>query len=192
MDKQLSPSDNLLKVVFDDQGKIDQSKRLNTIAESVSALPANVIDQMLAYAANELEKRKEAEKDEAILKILEMVKRHNIPFDELHHLLETSDAIYGSHSNNGKTRKLYTDPDNNMNTWTGVGRRPDWIRLKIDQGHNIEDFAAQVSDEDNQRKLYFFNPKKPTQRWNGLGRKPYWYKELEASGFDIDQCKTYF
>ena len=76
--------------------------------------------------------------------------------------------------------------------WTGVGRRPDWIREQVEAGVDIEVFAVQVTDEDNTRKMYFFNPKKPTQRWNGLGRKPFWFKDLEASGEDLEQYKTYF
>ncbi|EOZ8645580.1 H-NS family nucleoid-associated regulatory protein [Acinetobacter baumannii] len=189
MNKQTSDSSNLLQAVFDT--KESQKNSLEGIVANVSQLPTSVIDQMLAHAAKELEKRKLIEKDEALLKILEIVKRYNIPFDEITHILESADAVFGSHSENGKYRKLYIDPNNNMNTWTGVGRRPDWIREKVEKGENIEKFAVQVNDADNQRKLYFFNPKKPTQRWNGLGRKPFWFKALEETGEDLEKYKTY-
>ncbi len=189
MNKQIAKSNKLLKDVFKSP---DSRKDLDNIAATVSQLPSDVIDKMLAHAANELEKRKLVEKDEAILKILEIVKTYNIPFDEITHVLESSDAIYGNHSDNGKYRKLYVDPTNNKNIWTGVGRRPEWIRQQVEQGVDIETFAVQVSSEDNVRKMYFFNPKKPTQRWNGLGRKPFWFKDLEASGEDLEQYKTYF
>lgn len=189
MNKQMSDSSKLLETVFKGQ---DSKSSLDNIAATVSQLPSDVIDKMLAHAANELEKRKMLEKDEAILKILEIVKKHNIPFDEITNILESSGAIYGNHSENGKHRKLYIDPKNNKNVWSGVGRRPDWIREQVEAGVDIESFAVQVSDEDNTRKMYFFNPKKPTQRWNGLGRKPFWFKDLEASGKDLEEFKTYF
>ncbi len=189
MNKQTSDSSKLLENVF--KSKNSQNS-LENIAASVSQLPSDVIDKMLAHAANELEKRKSVEKDEAILKILQIVKKHNIPFDEITSVLEGSGAIFGNHSENGKHRKLYIDPKNSKNVWTGVGRRPDWIREQVEAGVDIEVFAVQVTDEDNTRKMYFFNPKKPTQRWNGLGRKPFWFKDLEASGEDLEQYKTYF
>ena len=189
MNKQTSDSSKLLETVF--KSKNSQNS-LENIAASVSQLPSDVIDKMLAHAANELEKRKSVEKDEAILKILQIVKKHNIPFDEITSVLEGSGAIFGNHSENGKHRKLYIDHKNSKNVWTGVGRRPDWIREQVEAGVDIEVFAVQVTDEDNTRKMYFFNPKKPTQRWNGLGRKPFWFKDLEASGEDLEQYKTYF
>lgn len=189
MNKQISDSSKLLETVFKGQST---KSGLDNIAATVSQLPSDMIDKMLAHAANELEKRKMVQKDEAILKILEIVKTHNIPFDEITNILESSGAIYSNHSENGKHRKLYIDPKNSKNVWSGVGRRPDWIREQVEAGVDIETFAVQVNDEDNTRKMYFFNPKKPTQRWNGLGRKPFWFKDLEASGEDLEQYKTYF
>ena len=189
MNKQTTNSSKLLKNVFKNP---ESDKGLENIAATVSQLPSELIDKMLAHAASELEKRKSVEKDEAILKILEIVKKYNIPFDEITHILESSGAIFGNHSENGKYRKLYVDPTNNKNVWSGVGRRPDWIRDQVALGVDIEEFAVAVTGEDNVRKMYFFNPQKPTQRWNGLGRKPFWFKALEASGEDLEQYKTYF
>lgn len=190
MNNQTTVSKKLLKTVFKSP---DTVKGLDNIAATVSQLPSEVIDKMLAHAAIELEKRKLVEKDEAIRKILDIVRKHNIPYDEITGVLESSGAIYASHSDNGKYRKLYIDPQNNKNIWIGVGRRPAWIREQVELGVDIETFAVQVSSsDDNARKMYFVNPKKPTQRWNGLGRKPFWFKDLEASGEDLDQYKTYF
>ena len=80
MNKQTSRSKKLLKTVLDGQS---DNNGLKSIAASLSELPSDVIDRMLAQAAQELEKRKMIEKDEAIIKIIEIVKKYSIPFDEI-------------------------------------------------------------------------------------------------------------
>ena len=78
MNKQISDSSKLLETVF--KSKNSQNS-LENIAASVSQLPSDVIDKMLAHAANELEKRKSVEKDEAILKILQIVKKQRLRYE---------------------------------------------------------------------------------------------------------------
>ena len=78
MNKQTSDSSKLLETVF--KSKNSQNS-LENIAASVSQLPSDVIDKMLAHAANELEKRKSVEKDEAILKILQIVKKQRLRYE---------------------------------------------------------------------------------------------------------------
>lgn len=189
MKKHISDSSKSIKPVLIDQ---NTNGGLELIAASVSKLPSNVIDRMLAHAAQELEKRKAAEKDDAILKVIEIVKKFNIPFDEITHVLESSGAIYANHSDNGKSRRIFVDPNNPKNVWSGVGRRPHWIIEKFGKKGDVSKFAVEVSNDDTQLKAYYFNPKKPSQRWNGHGRKPFWFKDLEAANENLEQYKTYF
>lgn len=189
MNKQALSSSKLLET-----GTVSQSDNngLKSIADSLSQLPSDVIDRMLAQAAQELEKRKMIEKDEAIIKIIEIVKKHSIPFDEITKILEETGAIYANHSDNGRTRRIFVDPDNPKNIWTGAGRRPHWIVNRVGKKGDISQFAVEVKSDESLMKAYFVNPEKPAQRWNGLGRKPFWFKALEAKGGDLEQYKTYF
>lgn len=59
MNKQTLDSSKFLDTVF--KSKNSQNS-LDIIAASVSQLPSDVIDKMLAHAANELEKRKSVKK----------------------------------------------------------------------------------------------------------------------------------
>jgi len=34
----------------------------------------------------------------------------------------------------------YRDPSNSFNTWSGHGRRPEWLRAYLDQGRLLEEF----------------------------------------------------
>lgn len=35
----------------------------------------------------------------------------------------------------------YANPDDPSDTWTGRGRKPNWVLLRLEQGAHIEDFA---------------------------------------------------
>lgn len=39
-----------------------------------------------------------------------------------------------------KNPPKYRNPDNPRQTWSGRGRRPDWINAAVEQGKSIEDF----------------------------------------------------
>ena len=139
MNKQALSSSKWLET-----GTVSQSDNngLKSIADSLSQLPSDVIDRMLAQAAQELEKRKMIEKDEAIIKIIEIVKKHSIPFDEITKILEETGAIYANHSDNGRTRRIFVDPDNPKNIWTGVGRKPFWFKALEAKGGDLEQYKT--------------------------------------------------
>ncbi|SAL80237.1 H-NS histone family protein [Caballeronia telluris] len=39
-----------------------------------------------------------------------------------------------------KGEPRYRDPANPFNTWSGRGKRPDWLRVYLDQGAQLSDF----------------------------------------------------
>lgn len=41
----------------------------------------------------------------------------------------------------GKSVAKYANPDNRSETWTGRGRKPNWLVAKLKKGANAEDFA---------------------------------------------------
>jgi DNA-binding protein H-NS len=41
----------------------------------------------------------------------------------------------------GKSVARYANPDNRSDTWTGRGRKPNWLVAKLKKGANTEDFA---------------------------------------------------
>jgi DNA-binding protein H-NS len=50
--------------------------------------------------------------------------------------------LFGSRSTKGKTvAAKYMNPDNPSETWTGRGRKPNWLVAKLDKGKKMSDFA---------------------------------------------------
>lgn len=43
----------------------------------------------------------------------------------------------------------YRDPDNPFHTWTGVGKRPNWLRAYLDQGRQLDEFLIENDDADD-------------------------------------------
>lgn len=43
----------------------------------------------------------------------------------------------------------YRDPDNPFHTWTGIGKRPKWLRAYLDQGRHLDEFLVEKDDTEN-------------------------------------------
>ncbi len=41
----------------------------------------------------------------------------------------------------GKSAAKYANPENRAETWTGRGRKPNWLVARLKKGANIDDFA---------------------------------------------------
>lgn len=55
-----------------------------------------------------------------------------------------SELFGAARGGRGKTTAgaKFINPDNRSETWTGRGRKPNWLVAKINKGAKIEDFAA--------------------------------------------------
>lgn len=58
--------------------------------------------------------------------------------------------LFGDKVSRGKTRRgatarsdrLYVNPDNRDETWSGRGRRPRWVNAALDAGRSLDDLAG--------------------------------------------------
>ena len=60
-------------------------------------------------------------------------------------LAETSgfsmSELFGGRGRGKVSAAKYANPDNRSETWTGRGRKPNWLVAKLKKGANIADFA---------------------------------------------------
>jgi DNA-binding protein H-NS len=49
--------------------------------------------------------------------------------------------LFGGRGRKGNVAK-YVNPDNRSETWTGRGRKPNWLVAKLKKGANLADFAV--------------------------------------------------
>lgn len=49
--------------------------------------------------------------------------------------------LFGGRGRGKGSAAKYVNPDNRSETWTGRGRKPNWLVAKLKKGANIADFA---------------------------------------------------
>lgn len=72
-------------------------------------------------------------REEALAELKEVAKKHGFDIADL-----TSSKGKGGKS---VAAIRYRDPENPKATWTGRGRKPNWLVKALDAGKSIEDFA---------------------------------------------------
>lgn len=50
--------------------------------------------------------------------------------------------LFGQRGRGRATSVKYVNPDNRAETWTGRGRKPNWLVAKLNKGAKITDFAV--------------------------------------------------
>ncbi|MDX2309205.1 MAG: H-NS histone family protein [Hyphomicrobium sp.] len=68
--------------------------------------------------------------------------------DKIDRILETSgftisDLYVGAGRGRGRSKSAakYANPENRAETWTGRGRKPNWLVARLKKGAKVEDFA---------------------------------------------------
>lgn len=98
------------------------------------------VDKLSLKDINDLEAKLQKAKSQAREKAKGDLK------DRIDRLLEgsgfTIHELYGiGKRGRGKSAAKYANPDNKSETWTGRGRKPNWLVAKLKKGANMADFA---------------------------------------------------
>ena len=85
--------------------------------------------------------------------------------------------------------------DGQGNSWSGVGKRPYWLRDALAAGRTLEEFAtAGVSSKPKSAKLGASKKKSKViyrdqagHAWSGMGPRPRWLKEALDAGKTLEE-----
>ncbi|MCG7605409.1 H-NS histone family protein [Halomonas sp. MM17-34] len=72
-------------------------------------------------------------------------RKARIPVTKIEFVPLNAQAQAGKTNTNAK----YRDPDNPFHTWTGIGKRPKWLRSYLEQGRKLEEFLIEQDGEDD-------------------------------------------
>ncbi|MCH9806448.1 MAG: H-NS histone family protein [Alphaproteobacteria bacterium] len=95
------------------------------------------LKELIALQANveqAIEEARLRERQEVLSKMEEMAQEAGFSINEL----------VGGKGRKGRTTvsaAKYANPDNRAETWTGRGRKPNWLVEKLKKGASVEDFA---------------------------------------------------
>jgi DNA-binding protein H-NS len=86
----------------------------------------------IARAQKALNAAKERERSELKQKIASLAENAGFSVGEL----------FGGRGRGKSVAVKYMNPDNRTETWTGRGRKPNWLVAKLNKGAKISDFAV--------------------------------------------------
>jgi len=131
-------SEDILSQNNNDEKILTLDERLEQTREFLLSLP---FDELILYKEVFDQVYKESidsQANEIINKFLEEAKKYNITLS-----VEGGQKVKNLSKSSTKKVKgepQYRNPDDRLKTWTGHGRKPDWLVKLLAEGKNLEDF----------------------------------------------------
>lgn len=114
--------------------------------EDVKELTTEEIQEIQEILTEELESREHERLLQIRAELIEIANQHGITPAEL---LADVSRPGRSRSRLGRTSKIrYQNPENPTQTWAGRGKRPVWLKEKLDEGYELSYF--EVDPDTNQ------------------------------------------
>lgn len=107
----------------------------------ISKLSAKELEELATRIPNEIQKRKQAEKEKVLQEVIALAATHGFTLEEL----TDSKAVVTVQKKRGSrkpARVKYRHPQQSELTWTGRGRKPAWIAEWIASGNALEALAT--------------------------------------------------
>ncbi len=115
-----------------------RQKSRGTISGNLDKMSLKELVELEARVAKAIAVMREKERAELKRKMAELAETHGFSVNEL---------FGGGRGGRGagKSKSLgvarYANPDNRSDTWTGRGRKPNWLLERLKKGAKLEDFA---------------------------------------------------
>ena len=111
-------------------------KAKKSSASAIDKMPLKDLIELEAKVKKAIAEARERERSELKEKVAEMAKSHGFSVNELF----GGRGVRGS----GKIKSIgvakYANPDNRSDTWTGRGRKPNWVVELLKKGSKLSDF----------------------------------------------------
>lgn len=115
-----------------------KQKTRKSPASNFDAMSVKELVELEAKVQKALAAARDRERAALKEKVAEMAKSHGFSVNEL--FGGTRPARAGAKSKSIGVAK-YANPDNKSDTWTGRGRKPNWLLERLKKGAKLSDFA---------------------------------------------------
>lgn len=109
---------------------------MTTIEKQLSSLDYDELNEVVQKASQLRDMRKKEAQQETIQKIRDLVVKRGFTMDEL--LGTKARRVVRKMAKSAK----YRNPSNPDQTWTGQGRKPNWLVAELGKGKDIAQFSA--------------------------------------------------
>jgi DNA-binding protein H-NS len=96
-------------------------------------MPLSELRELSTAVAQELQHRKKDEVKKTAQQIKALAAELDMSVDEI--------LQYGNRGKRGKVPPKYQNPNNLKQSWSGRGRKPEWVAALLKQGKTLEDLA---------------------------------------------------
>jgi len=95
-----------------------------------------------------------------------------------------------------RTARTAKYSDGQGNSWSGMGKRPFWLRDALNAGRSLEEFASETAAAKpespkgrtaKKRKSKVAYQDQAGHTWSGMGPKPRWLKEALEAGKTLEE-----
>jgi len=118
--------------------KISVSEMIDALGE-LSLKEMGVLRDELDSA---MEARRPIEKEKFKSQVENMAKELGLRLDEIFEDPRSPSAL-----------PKFINPANPEQTWAGIGKRPHWLRQKLENGHKVSDFLSENLTDDDRLKI---------------------------------------
>lgn len=119
-----------------------------------------------------------------------------------HYGLTANQLGFGTVAGRGKVKPSSTRSakysDGQGNSWSGVGKRPNWLRDALSAGRTLAEFATEASSPEanvakaempRKRKSKVVYRDQAGHTWSGMGPRPRWLKAALEAGKTLEELK---
>ena len=120
---------------------MDAEHQTNELPETLESLGIEELKDLRKTVERAIASYETRKRQEAISAVEQAAREHGFRLTDL---LGNGKAGRGRKSETGSTESAakYVNPDNPEQTWSGRGRRPQWINEALESGRTLEDLAA--------------------------------------------------
>ncbi|MDM0116598.1 H-NS family nucleoid-associated regulatory protein [Variovorax sp. J22R133] len=167
-----------------------------TVGPSLSLMAQSYIQIQKQIEALQLKAKKLRDKE-----VGGVIERIRVAID---HYGITADQLFGPRAtasratSNGSLRTVKFS-DGNGNSWSGMGKRPLWLRDALSEGRTLDEFrtdapppakTATAKPASKKRKTRTVYRDDAGHTWTGMGPRPRWLKDALAAGKTLEELSA--
>lgn len=154
------------------------------------------IQKQIETLQRQAEKLRKQEVDGVVARIKVAIAHYGLTADQLGFGSAANSVKAKAKAGGAASHRSVKYSDGQGNSWSGIGKRPYWLRDALNAGRALEEFTAEaLSPKPKSAKLKTSRKRKSKlvyrdqagHTWSGMGPRPRWLKEALEAGKTLDE-----
>lgn len=127
------------------QLKTGRYEKVDALWPQVKALSYPELKLMREAITDEMKEKSEAIRDELPQRVAALGEEYGLSIRDV-----VGKRKRRAKKPGGEAAVAYQNPDNPQETWKGAGRKPKWLKVRLDAGEDLEAFAIKTEPQQEQ------------------------------------------